>query len=183
MTSLGPISNFDCRFHIVPHPVPHHFFPAPHVSIQRLHGILTSQQMNSKHEWKILWRPSLNFILVLGVHTTFKSILTKNRWSTYAVEVDASGNDTDLPTCWLMSWITACYHLSIESKIDQILSFPVLFSSIYRTSSRTELCQWLCEQHNHVNAKLGKPMFDCNMKNLDERWRKSSNPKCESSGH
>lgn len=47
-----------------------------------------------------------------------------------------------------------------------------------RTNSRKDLCTWLCEQHNIVNGKLGKPMFDCSMKNLDERWRKSSDPEC-----
>lgn len=44
--------------------------------------------------------------------------------------------------------------------------------------SRTDLCLWLCNQHNQVNQKLGKPLFACNMKDLDERWRKSSAPKC-----
>mmetsp|Transcript_25147 Transcript_25147/g.55143 ORF Transcript_25147/g.55143 Transcript_25147/m.55143 type:complete len:160 (+) Transcript_25147:134-613(+) len=47
-----------------------------------------------------------------------------------------------------------------------------------KAESRTDLCVWLCKQHNQVNEKLGKPLFDCNMKNLDERWRKSSAPKC-----
>lgn len=49
-----------------------------------------------------------------------------------------------------------------------------------QTESRKDLCQWLCKQHNLVNQKLGKPLFDCSMNNLDERWRKSSNPKCQS---
>mmetsp|Transcript_14066 Transcript_14066/g.27412 ORF Transcript_14066/g.27412 Transcript_14066/m.27412 type:complete len:196 (-) Transcript_14066:124-711(-) len=48
-----------------------------------------------------------------------------------------------------------------------------------RTESREDLCTWLCEQHNIVNSKLGKPNFQCSMKNLDERWRKSSNSKCK----
>jgi hypothetical protein len=48
----------------------------------------------------------------------------------------------------------------------------------YRTDSRNDLCMWLCDQHNRVNQKLGKPLFDCNLKDLDERWKKSSNPKC-----
>mmetsp|Transcript_25727 Transcript_25727/g.38006 ORF Transcript_25727/g.38006 Transcript_25727/m.38006 type:complete len:164 (-) Transcript_25727:37-528(-) len=48
-----------------------------------------------------------------------------------------------------------------------------------RAESRTELCQWLCQQHNLVNKKLGKKQFPCDMKTLDERWRKSSNPKCK----
>lgn len=48
------------------------------------------------------------------------------------------------------------------------------------SESRDSLCIWLCEQHNTVNEKLGKPLFRCNMKTLDERWRKSSDPKCQS---
>mmetsp|Transcript_29308 Transcript_29308/g.53636 ORF Transcript_29308/g.53636 Transcript_29308/m.53636 type:complete len:188 (+) Transcript_29308:185-748(+) len=46
-----------------------------------------------------------------------------------------------------------------------------------KTESRDELCLWLCDQHNRVNEKLGKPLFKCEMKLLDERWRKSKNPK------
>eukprot|EP00934_Nitzschia_sp_Nitz4_P003715 Nitzschia sp. Nitz4//scaffold29_size155292//67567//68205//NITZ4_002657-RA/size155292-processed-gene-0.46-mRNA-1//-1//CDS//3329546445//3705//frame0 len=48
------------------------------------------------------------------------------------------------------------------------------------TESREDLCMWLCDQHNRVNKKLGKPLFNCTMPNLDERWRISSNPKCKS---
>ena len=52
----------------------------------------------------------------------------------------------------------------------------------YRTSSRQELCQWVCRQHNLVNEKLGKPLFSCDMKDLDERWRTSTNEECRKSG-
>ncbi|KAL3815706.1 hypothetical protein ACHAXA_004886 [Cyclostephanos tholiformis] len=48
-----------------------------------------------------------------------------------------------------------------------------------RTETREDLCIWLCEQHNIVNEKLGKPLFHCSMKNLDERWRKSSDSNCQ----
>ena len=47
-----------------------------------------------------------------------------------------------------------------------------------QVESRTNLCLWLCEQHNLVNEKLGKDLYQCNINNLDERWRKSSTPKC-----
>jgi len=49
------------------------------------------------------------------------------------------------------------------------------------TESRTELCQWVCEQHNVVNEKTGKPIFSCDMKTLDDRWRKSDRPECKDS--
>mmetsp|Transcript_38972 Transcript_38972/g.93784 ORF Transcript_38972/g.93784 Transcript_38972/m.93784 type:complete len:201 (+) Transcript_38972:25-627(+) len=51
-------------------------------------------------------------------------------------------------------------------------------SSPPKTETRDDLCLWLCEQHNIVNDKLGKPRFRCTMDKLDERWRKSSNPDC-----
>ena len=55
-----------------------------------------------------------------------------------------------------------------------------LKSKPVEAKSREDLCIWLCDQHNHVNAKLGKPTFKCDIKTLDERWRQSSNPKCRS---
>lgn len=51
-----------------------------------------------------------------------------------------------------------------------------------KTASREELSQWLCEQHNVVNEKLGKKRFPCDMKSLDERWRISSHPVCNGGG-
>ncbi len=53
-----------------------------------------------------------------------------------------------------------------------------IYFGLERTETREDLCIWLCEQHNIVNEKLGKPKFNCSMDNLDERWRKSSNPDC-----
>ena len=38
-----------------------------------------------------------------------------------------------------------------------------------RVTSRAALSDWLCVQHNEVNAKLGKPLFDC--ARVLERWR------------
>ncbi|KAH8887102.1 hypothetical protein GQ53DRAFT_750292 [Thozetella sp. PMI_491] len=38
-----------------------------------------------------------------------------------------------------------------------------------RTGSREEFGNWLCEAHNEVNKKLGKPTFDCSK--WEERWR------------
>ncbi|XP_063363474.1 FAD-linked sulfhydryl oxidase ALR [Cydia amplana] len=38
-----------------------------------------------------------------------------------------------------------------------------------QTESRNALAQWLCERHNTVNEKLGKPEFDCSK--VHERWK------------
>jgi FAD-linked sulfhydryl oxidase len=35
--------------------------------------------------------------------------------------------------------------------------------------SQEKLSQWLCQFHNKVNLKLGKPQFDCSK--VNERWR------------
>ncbi|KAG7459998.1 hypothetical protein MATL_G00216620 [Megalops atlanticus] len=37
------------------------------------------------------------------------------------------------------------------------------------TGSRHNLSQWMCQLHNGVNIRLGKPEFDCSK--VDERWR------------
>lgn len=38
-------------------------------------------------------------------------------------------------------------------------------------SGRLGLSRWLCERHNEVNGRLGKPQFDCGLSKLDERWK------------
>lgn len=38
-----------------------------------------------------------------------------------------------------------------------------------RVSSATEFSNWMCQLHNRVNVKLGKPVFDCSK--VFERWR------------
>ena len=40
-----------------------------------------------------------------------------------------------------------------------------------RVNSRETLCLWLCELHNEVNVKLGKPIFRCEIRALDNRWK------------
>ena len=37
---------------------------------------------------------------------------------------------------------------------------------------------WMCEAHNRVNTKLGKTTFNCDINNLDLRWR-DGGKKCE----
>lgn len=38
-----------------------------------------------------------------------------------------------------------------------------------KVSSSEEFSQWMCELHNKVNLKLGKPIFDCSK--VFQRWR------------
>ena len=43
-----------------------------------------------------------------------------------------------------------------------------------RLDSRKDLALWFCEQHNNVNEKLGKPLFNCNMKRLQLTYGRNS---------
>ncbi|WVW84618.1 hypothetical protein I302_106652 [Kwoniella bestiolae CBS 10118] len=37
--------------------------------------------------------------------------------------------------------------------------------------TRDDFVKWLCERHNTVNRKLGKPVFECSLGKLDGRWK------------
>lgn len=43
-----------------------------------------------------------------------------------------------------------------------------------RVDSRAAFSIWMCELHNHVNEKVGKPTFRCSLTELDEAWRTPS---------
>lgn len=42
------------------------------------------------------------------------------------------------------------------------------------TTSRKTFSLWVCEQHNAVNRKLGKPAVPCSIDALDRVWRTGS---------
>jgi len=44
-----------------------------------------------------------------------------------------------------------------------------LVESPPKTENRTVFSRWMCDVHNQVNKRLGKPEFDCNL--VDQRWR------------
>jgi len=47
--------------------------------------------------------------------------------------------------------------------------FVCLFASDKtKVSGRSELELWMCQTHNHVNERLGKPIFPC--RRVRERW-------------
>ncbi|XP_003748213.1 FAD-linked sulfhydryl oxidase ALR [Galendromus occidentalis] len=54
-----------------------------------------------------------------------------------------------------------CDHCAADFRTEMEQSPP-------KVSSREALSQWMCEQHNIVNRKLGKKEFDCTK--VLERW-------------
>lgn len=99
----------------------------------------------------------------------------------------------DVETLGRHSWtllhsIAATYPTApTASQQADVVGFVGLFSRLYpcwvcaddfqtymrkdpvRAGSRGEFGMWLCNAHNDVNRKLGKPVFDC--ARWEERWR------------
>eukprot|EP00241_Pyramimonas_parkeae_P009230 CAMPEP_0114233778 /NCGR_PEP_ID=MMETSP0058-20121206/5363_1 /TAXON_ID=36894 /ORGANISM="Pyramimonas parkeae, CCMP726" /LENGTH=90 /DNA_ID=CAMNT_0001345425 /DNA_START=1017 /DNA_END=1289 /DNA_ORIENTATION=- len=42
---------------------------------------------------------------------------------------------------------------------------------VHRVATREKFSKWVCEQHNIVNEKIGKPKYSCDLPKLDERWK------------
>jgi len=40
-----------------------------------------------------------------------------------------------------------------------------------KVATREKFSKWVCEQHNIVNEKIGKPKYSCDLPKLDERWK------------
>jgi FAD-linked sulfhydryl oxidase len=91
-------------------------------------------------------------------------------------------------TWTLLHSIAATYpdHPTIEQKID-LTQFMTSFSKLYpctscarglrkhmekeklKVTNRDEFGKWLCDAHNIVNVRTGKPTFDCQL--WKERWK------------
>lgn len=55
-----------------------------------------------------------------------------------------------------------CTHCAEHLRAEMIRNPP-------QVTSRPALVAWLCNVHNEINARLGKPLFDCSK--VFERWR------------
>lgn len=81
-------------------------------------------------------------------------------------------------TEWSVLTAASCSSLCLPCQIPYFLTLLIYFKfttyySIKKnppcTKSRDDLAKWLCDRHNTVNVKLGKPTFDCSK--VHERWR------------
>lgn len=54
---------------------------------------------------------------------------------------------------------------------NQMKSYPPTLKS------RTHFIEWLCNQHNLVNRRLGKKIFNCS--NYEKRWKSKECTKCK----
>ncbi|WWC96048.1 hypothetical protein V866_002915 [Kwoniella sp. B9012] len=111
------------------------------------------------------------------------------------VEVDRSNCPPDTASLGRSTWTflhtTASYYPSNptethRSKITNLLeSLSIFYPCSWcakdfqkdirqnppEVKNREDFMKWLCERHNTVNKKLGKPLFECSIKNLDRRWK------------
>lgn len=88
----------------------------------------------------------------------------------------------------LLHSIAATYPEAPSAEKQQdLLQFVTLFGKLYpcwfcakdfqayvsqnkpKVRTQEEFGRWLCDSHNEVNVKLGKPKFDCNL--WKERWK------------
>ncbi|KAI1319587.1 FAD dependent sulfhydryl oxidase [Xylariaceae sp. FL0255] len=120
----------------------------------------------------------------LATATATAATATRQTTHDCPADVETLGRST-----WtLLHSIAATYptNPSVQEQSD-LKGFMRLFSRLYpcwvcaedfqnymareqvRVGSRNDFGTWLCEAHNAVNTKLGKPVFDCSK--WEERWR------------
>lgn len=43
-----------------------------------------------------------------------------------------------------------------------------------RKGTVEDLERWLCERHNEVNMRLGKPLHSCELEDIQKHWKQKS---------
>lgn len=124
---------------------------------------------------------------------TIKTPTAASKPTAPLLTITADDCPADVETLGRSSWtllhsMAATYPISpSRAQQDDVVGFVRLFSRLYpcwvcaddfqtyirndpvRAGSRGEFGTWLCNAHNDVNKKLGKPVFDCSK--WEERWR------------
>lgn len=61
----------------------------------------------------------------------------------------------------------------LRTRIYVYIKFPLKIFSLYNvepdTRDRESFMNWMCRVHNYVNARKGKPVFDCS--EAWEQWQ------------
>jgi FAD-linked sulfhydryl oxidase len=119
-----------------------------------------------------------------SVCTDFKSLLKKNNKMQTPPDSSELGSHT-----WTFLHTMAAYYPCDPDQHSQSLMaefikglslfYPCHYCASHLQSdliqhppnikSRQGLSEWMCQMHNRVNTRLGKPQFDCSK--VFERWR------------
>ncbi|ABN65280.1 predicted protein [Scheffersomyces stipitis CBS 6054] len=112
----------------------------------------------------------------------------KEKYNPYPKDIPADVEVLGKSSWTLLHSIAAKYPEKPDTKRQQDLKqFLTLFGSFYpcwfcgedfekyikkhepKVETQDSFGKWLCEAHNEVNVKLGKPKFDCNL--WKKRWK------------
>jgi len=128
-----------------------------------------------------------------GTGTTDESLNNGNENTNQDISSPPDGCPLDKDSLGRQTWsylhTMAAYYPDAPSSTEQkqMSAFMKIFSRFYpcdhcardlreeikecppNTTSRIAFSLWMCQMHNIVNKKLGKPEFDCKL--VDERWR------------
>ncbi|CCH40805.1 FAD-linked sulfhydryl oxidase ALR [Wickerhamomyces ciferrii] len=120
---------------------------------------------------------------VIGATTTSKE-------STYPKDCPPDVNELGRSTWTFLHSLAATYPPKPnETQQNDMLQFLNIFSKIYpcwwcaegfqsfmekpetkpKVTTQEEFGKWLCDAHNEVNERVGKPKFDCNL--WKQRWK------------
>ncbi|KAG6012418.1 hypothetical protein E4U43_007803 [Claviceps pusilla] len=138
--------------------------------------------------WKAMTRNKTTHAHDAKAHDNGPSVADVTQPSSNRPECPPDVETLGRGTWTLLHSIAASYpEMPSKSQQSDLLSFVKLFSKLYpcwscatdfqnylgkespRVQSRDEFGKWLCDAHNEVNRKLGKPQFNC--LRWEERWR------------
>ena len=102
-----------------------------------------------------------SFRLSLSSHVTTCNIILYNVCQHRICYLIVSAKNSSL--AYILPWTVIVLFLSLSLSLSQRMK-----THPPSTQDRHVFSHWMCDMHNEVNERLGKPIFDCSK--VDERW-------------